>query len=378
MFRRKKVKNREDLEGDLLRRDSFKVGQQSTFQPKSSKQLLRGIFNKPPLPGGLGPLPEAAQAQTSTSEPAFAGHAKPSEKSFDQLYWPDYFDAKEAVSITKEGEDGAQVTLDFNLYTAGGDAGPLVLCVHGGGYTALTWALVAKRIKSKGVRVAALDLRGHGESPHMDDMSSEALATDVCDVWNAKYGQGGDPPPTVLLGHSLGGAVAIKAAKRGIPTLAGLIVMDVVEGTALASLPYMSNVIAKRPTEFKTVNQIVQWAFSQGSTRNFEAARVSHPSQFRFDKDREAFVWITDLHKTEPFWKEWYTGLSAAFLSIPAPKLLLLAGTDRLDKELTIGHMQGKFQMKVLPTGHAIQEDDPDKTSEAIMDFVTRYKLTES
>ena len=82
--------------------------------------------------------------------------------------------------------------------------------------------------------------------------------------------------------------------------------------------------------------------------------------------------------KTEPFWKEWYTGLSAAFLSIPAPKLLLLAGTDRLDKELTIGHMQGKFQMKVLPTGHAIQEDDPDKTSEAIMDFVTRYKLTES
>lgn len=55
---------------------------------------------------------------------------------------------------------------------------------------------------------------------------------------------------------------------------------------------------------------------------------------------------------------EWYTGLSKLFLSVTAPKLLLLAGTDRLDQELTIGQMQGKFQMSLLPqAGHVIQED---------------------
>lgn len=38
--------------------------------------------------------------------------------------------------------------------------------------------------------------------------------------------------------------------------------------------------------------------------------------------------------------------------------MLLLAGTDRLDKELTIAQMQGKFQLVLLPScGHAIQED---------------------
>ena len=55
---------------------------------------------------------------------------------------------------------------------------------------------------------------------------------------------------------------------------------------------------------------------------------------------------------------DWYQGLSKLFLSVPAPKVLLLAGTDRLDQELTIGQMQGKFQMCLLPqAGHVIQED---------------------
>ena len=45
----------------------------------------------------------------------------------------------------------------------------------------------------------------------------------------------------------------------------------------------------------------------------------------------------------------WYTGLSGAFLGVRVPKVLLLAGTDRLDRELTIGQMQGRFQMVLLP-----------------------------
>jgi protein phosphatase methylesterase 1 len=49
----------------------------------------------------------------------------------------------------------------------------------------------------------------------------------------------------------------------------------------------------------------------------------------------------------------WFTGLSESFLSVRAARLLVLAGTDRLDKPLMIGQMQGKFQMVVVP-GHAV------------------------
>lgn len=53
----------------------------------------------------------------------------------------------------------------------------------------------------------------------------------------------------------------------------------------------------------------------------------------------------------------WFKGLSSGFLACRTARLLVLAGTDRLDKELMIGQMQGKFQMEVMPdVGHMLQE----------------------
>lgn len=53
------------------------------------------------------------------------------------------------------------------------------------------------------------------------------------------------------------------------------------------------------------------------------------------------YVWRIDLAKTEQHWFGWFKGLSTAFLDISVPKMLLLAGVDRLDRELTVGQMQG-------------------------------------
>lgn len=138
------------------------------------------------------------------------------------------------------------------------------------------------------------------------------------------------------------------------------------------------------------------------------------------------YVWRVNLFKSEPYWKGWFENLSKLFLSAPSNgRLLLLAGIDRLDKDLTIGQMQGgwfcpsssveclfrvlvskclvssncllwqsdtqsadsnflialfrppgKFQMQVLPQcGHAVHEDLPDKVAEAIATYLIRNKL---
>lgn len=81
--------------------------------------------------------------------------------------------------------------------------------------------------------------------------------------------------------------------------------------------------------------------------------------------DNEVYIWRTNLSKSEVYWRGWFEGLSDLFLSAPCQaKLLLLAGIDRLDRSLTVGQMQGKFQMQVLPdAGHAVHEDVPDKVS---------------
>ena len=45
------------------------------------------------------------------------------------------------------------------------------------------------------------------------------------------------------------------------------------------------------------------------------------------------------------------------FLAARTARILVLAGAERLDKELMIGQMQGKFQMVVVPgVGHMVQE----------------------
>ena len=58
---------------------------------------------------------------------------------------------------------------------------------------------------------------------------------------------------------------------------------------------------------------------------------------------------------TKPYWTTWFEGLTQMFLEVRVPKQLLLAGSERMDKELTIAHMAGKFKMVVIENvGHGI------------------------
>lgn len=73
--------------------------------------------------------------------------------------------------------------------------------------------------------------------------------------------------------------------------------------------------------------------------------------------DDKKYTWRIDLSKSEQYWSGWFENLSAKFLDLHVPKLLLLASIDGLDRALTVGQMQGKFQLQVLARcGHAVHE----------------------
>jgi protein phosphatase methylesterase 1 len=48
------------------------------------------------------------------------------------------------------------------------------------------------------------------------------------------------------------------------------------------------------------------------------------------------FAWRTDLLASKQYWVEWFTGLTQAFLHVAMKKQLILAGSERMDKDLTI------------------------------------------
>ena len=77
-----------------------------------------------------------------------------------------------------------------------------VLLVHGLSSSAQTWWRVASRLAGAGWSVAAPDLRGHGRAPVADSYTFAEMAADL----NA-LGDGWD----VVVGHSLGGALAVVA-----------------------------------------------------------------------------------------------------------------------------------------------------------------------
>jgi hypothetical protein len=39
----------------------------------------------------------------------------------------------------------------------------------------------------------------------------------------------------------------------------GLIIIDTSEGTAIEALPHMEAIVAKKPKEFKSVNDAIRW-----------------------------------------------------------------------------------------------------------------------
>jgi len=285
--------------------------------------------------------------------------------------WERYWDCQRDVAIPER-------SATFRVYECGAaSGGPTVLCVHGGGYTALTWSLVAAALKPK-CRVVAFDMRGHGATVTEDDadLSATTLAEDAVAVAKAICAAEQPAASIVLVGHSLGGSVAVHAAaSKSVSNLAGLFVLDVVEGSALASLVHMHQVLAERPSSFASVQAAIHWSLDSRMTRNPEAACVSVPDMLRVCPDGRV-AWKTHLAASEAHWQGWYQGMSDLFLHAPCPKVLMIAGTDRLDKAMTIGQMQGKFQLvMVAESGHCIQEDQPGKVVETVESFLVRFKV---
>ncbi|KAI9446926.1 protein phosphatase methylesterase [Russula earlei] len=284
--------------------------------------------------------------------------------------------------------------LDVRVYytppqTADSSPGSVMICHHGAGFAGLSFALFAKEVTklSKGeLGVLSIDARRHGktmptEESSDEDLSLEILVQDLCNLLQVVFPDTTAAPSLLLVGHSMGGAVVVDAVPHLLEAryrVSGVAVLDVVEGTALDALPHMPAILNSRPEGFDSVSDAIEWHITAHQIRNILSARVSVPSLVIPTPEprvrgARAFTWRTPLHTTGPYWEGWFRGLSASFLAARTARLLVLAGTDRLDRELMIGQMQGKFQMVVVPnTGHMLHEDDPWTLAQTLVEFWRR------
>jgi esterase len=115
---------------------------------------------------------------------------------------------------------GAAMSVEL-AHIANGESGPPVVILHGLLGSARNWSSFARRLGATH-RVFALDLRNHGASPWADEMSYDQMAGDVR-AFLARQGL----PSAALIGHSMGGKVAMRLALTHGEQVDRLVVVDI-------------------------------------------------------------------------------------------------------------------------------------------------------
>ena len=110
--------------------------------------------------------------------------------------------------------------LELKLRTQGDPGRPAIVLLHGLFGSSTNWGTVARHL-GQNYQVLVPDLRNHGQSPHDSDCSYEAMVGDLLHLLDA---QGVEQ--ATLVGHSMGGKVAMHLALNHPQRVDGLVVVD--------------------------------------------------------------------------------------------------------------------------------------------------------
>ncbi|OLO07898.1 alpha/beta hydrolase [Salinicola sp. MH3R3-1] len=148
---------------------------------------------------------------------------------------------------------------------------PLVV-LHGLFGSADNWRSHIKQWQSER-RVIAVDLRNHGRSPHVDGMRYASMAADVIALLDTLEIDRID-----LLGHSMGGKVAMTLARLHPARVAHLVVADIAPVVYAHGhddiFTAMRRVEAAEPASRRDAGRLMEEAIASAPTRQFLATNL--------------------------------------------------------------------------------------------------------
>lgn len=150
------------------------------------------------------------------------------------------------------------------------NASPVII-LHGFFASSRNWRRVAQNLAER-FHVIVLDMRNHGDSPHNPVMDYESMAVDVLQFMNVRH-----IAAASILGHSMGGKVAMWFALNHPERLLKLIVVDIAPVSykhnfdriigALTSLP-LDTISNRKQAEVLLTDSIPELSYRQFLLQN--------------------------------------------------------------------------------------------------------------
>jgi len=223
-----------------------------------------------------------------------------------------------------------------------GSGYPSVLLLHGLSSAGPVWWQIADALEASGHTAVAPDLRGHGESAHPNEYSLDAYTRDVLETCPG--------PWDLIVGHSLGGAVAVRAASMNPDFATAYLLID-------------PAITFDRAIAEEVLASIVADVSNPSSV---DALLAEHPHWRRKDAERKrASLLATSVEviaRTFDDNRDWSLGSQLA--SIAPPVHILGAGEDPLyTAEDFAVHQTGAAALtfeQVPETGHSVHRDAPE------------------
>lgn len=224
--------------------------------------------------------------------------------------------------------------------------GPPLLLLHGLTDAGTTWPDAVRRWQST-YRVIAPDLRGHGESPRFADdelgRCHDLWVADVLDLLRA-----GGPAP-VIVAHSLGGLLALRAAIAAPVRVRGLVLEDPAVPTGN---PLPDPVFVADQERFLD-------SFADGGAAERARMRVVSPwSEDEIDAWAAAKP-LVDRRMIHHGLTLGEAGWETLFNRLAVPTLLMLpVGSPMAPDESAVTNPRVRFGWRA-GVGHCVRRDDP-------------------
>ena len=165
-------------------------------------------------------------------------------------------------------------TLPLALRDLGGD-GPPMMVLHGLLGSSRNWLSTGVTLAANGWHVFAADLRNHGASPWADDCSYRAMSDDIAALIHQQGWQ-----HLHLIGHSMGGKVAMRVAVNRPDLITRLTLVDIApkiytqrvreEFVAMENLD-LTKIHSRKDADEQLSKWISDWAMRQFILTNLQS-----------------------------------------------------------------------------------------------------------